>query len=225
MVTARRDFESAEARRVWRETRRAVARDDEVRMSRAIACAQAGSRDALSYLYCRYADSVRGYVRSIVRDEHAAEDITQTVFLKLVTSIRRYQPRAGVPFWSWLLAVARNAARDHLRGEHPVPVPEVREEGPIANTKAIVENKAHSIRDALLELTDRQRAVVALRHLAGLSVPEIATRIGTTEASVHGLHHRGRQTLQRALTARGAAPAVRGHAARRGERPPSTYGG
>src|ERR1700688_2906929 len=52
-------------------------------VSRAIKRAQAGDRQALGFLYAHYADNVYGYVRSIVRDHHEAEDVTQHVFAKL----------------------------------------------------------------------------------------------------------------------------------------------
>ena len=45
-----------------------------------------------------------------------------------------------------------------------------------------------------------------LRHIAGLSPSEIAERLGKSEGSIHGLHHRGRGALQAALRELDAAP-------------------
>lgn len=53
-----------------------------------------------------------------------------------------------------------------------------------------------------------QREVLVLRHFAGLSPAEIATRTGRSEGSVRGLHHRGRGALKAKLTSRGVAPAT-----------------
>jgi RNA polymerase sigma-70 factor (ECF subfamily) len=50
---------------------------------------------------------------------------------------------------------------------------------------------------------------VVLRHIMGYKPGEIATRTGRTESSVHGLHHRGRRTLQRELRKLDAAPVTR----------------
>lgn len=47
-----------------------------------------------------------------------------------------------------------------------------------------------------------------LRHLVGLSPAEIAERLGKTEGSIHGLHHRARRRLQGRLSELGAAPAA-----------------
>ncbi len=90
----------------------------------AIARAKEGDRDALRLLYVRYSDNVYGYVRRIVRDEKEAEDLTQHVFLKLITAICKYDDR-GVPFSAWLLRLARNVALDHLRRRRAIPAEEV----------------------------------------------------------------------------------------------------
>ena len=62
-------------------------------MSTAIARVKEGDISALHFLYVRYADDVCGFVQSIVRDSYEAEDITQNVFAKLPTAIRKYEQR------------------------------------------------------------------------------------------------------------------------------------
>src|SRR5215217_4646979 len=90
----------------------------------AVARAKEGDADALRFLYLRYADNVYGYVCSILRDEHEAEDVTQHIFAKLLTALGRYEPRV-VPFSAWILRVAHNTAIDHVRARRPVPLEEV----------------------------------------------------------------------------------------------------
>jgi RNA polymerase sigma-70 factor (ECF subfamily) len=51
--------------------------------------------------------------------------------------------------------------------------------------------------------------VVILRHVVGLTPGEIADRMGRSEGSVHGLHHRGRRALQRELERLDSAPFTR----------------
>jgi RNA polymerase sigma-70 factor, ECF subfamily len=70
-----------------------------------------------------------------------------------------------------------------------------------------------SLTEALATLPAEQREVLVLRHLVGLSPGEIAERMGKTEPSIHGLHHRGRGALQAALAERDCAPIVLGKAA------------
>jgi RNA polymerase sigma-70 factor (ECF subfamily) len=176
------------------------------RVSEAVKKAQRGDREALGFLYARYADNVYGYVRSIVHDPHEAEDVTQQVFAKLIRVIGKYEER-DVPFFAWVLRVARNLAVDHLRRQRLIPVEEVRisEAGGAESARS---QQITDLREALAELPKDQREVLVLRHLLGLSPTEIATRTGRSEGSIHGLHHRGRRALQAELTSRGAAPAT-----------------
>ena len=90
----------------------------------AVERAKQGDEEALRFLYVQYSNNIYGYVRSIVRDDHDAEDVTQHVFAKLMTSIGKYDDR-GVPFFAWLLRLARNVAIDHLRSMRATPVEEV----------------------------------------------------------------------------------------------------
>jgi RNA polymerase sigma-70 factor (ECF subfamily) len=173
-------------------------------VSRAVSRAQEGDREALGFLYARYADNVHGYARSIVRDEHEAEDITQQVFAKLIHVIGKYEQR-DVPFLAWILRVSRNIAVDHLRHQRTIPVEEIRGADDDGHSQTNAE-RISDLREALAKLTYDQREVLVLRHFAGLSPTEIAARTGRTEGSVHGLHHRGRLALIAELASRGAAP-------------------
>jgi RNA polymerase sigma-70 factor (ECF subfamily) len=133
-------------------------------LSRVIARAKHGDSNAIHWLYVNYSDNVYGYARSILRDEHEAEDIRQQVFARLITSISRYEERS-VPFSAWLLRVTHNMA-----------------------------------------IPDIQRDVIVLRHVAGYSPSEIAERLGKSEDSIHGLHHRGRRALKQSLRRLDAVP-------------------
>jgi RNA polymerase sigma-70 factor, ECF subfamily len=174
-------------------------------VSQAIARAKAGDNGAIHFLYVRFADDVFGYVSSIVHDTHQAEDITQNVFAKLPRAIQKYEPRT-VPFAAWILRVSRNAALDHLRSKRQIPVEEVRIDDDAQDDMAF--DRRHALRDALWRLPSEQREVLVLRHLVGLSPGEIAERLGKSEGSIHGLHHRGRSALQLALREMDAAPVV-----------------
>jgi RNA polymerase sigma-70 factor (ECF subfamily) len=175
-------------------------------VAQAVKRAQAGDREALGFLYARYADNVYGYVRSIVHDQHEAEDITQHVFAKLIHVIGKYEER-DVPFFAWILRVSRNVAVDHIRRNRAIPVEEVRAVDEPGFGREETE-RMNDLREALALLPADQREVLVLRHFAGLSPTEIAQHTGRTEGSIHGLHHRGRRALTAELTSRGAAPAT-----------------
>jgi RNA polymerase sigma-70 factor (ECF subfamily) len=69
--------------------------------------------------------------------------------------------------------------------------------------------QTETVRAALAMLPHEQREVVILRHLVGLTPGEIADRMGRTEGSIHGLHHRGRRALQRELARLESTPCTR----------------
>jgi RNA polymerase sigma-70 factor (ECF subfamily) len=171
----------------------------------AVARAKEGDRDALQFLYVRYSNNIYGYVRSIVRDDHEAEDVTQHVFAKLMTTLVKYDDR-GVPFFAWLLRMARNVAIDHLRANRLTPTENVID--PDLSSAADLD-RAETVRAALATLPEEQRQVVVLRHVIGLTPGEIADRMGRSESSIHGLHHRGRRALQRELARLDSTPHTR----------------
>jgi RNA polymerase sigma-70 factor (ECF subfamily) len=176
--------------------RRTALPRDERQLIGAVARAREGDHDALRYLYVRYADNVYGYVASIVRDEHEAEDVTQQVFLKLMSVLDKYEPR-NVPFSSWLLRLAHNAAVDDLRRRRATPVEDMRGADEPADVRGY--EGLSLFREALATLPEDQRTVVVLRHVVGLTPGEIAERLGRSENSIHGLHHRGRRALRTEL--------------------------
>ena len=118
---------------------------------------------------------------------------------------------------------ARRAQRHPRPPPGPVrqiPVEEVRVQRPRSTTsRASIADAA--LKEALAALPEEQRTVLVMRHIAGLSPEEIAERLGKTESSIHGLHHRGRAALQGVPDrARSRAGHGRGLASRRRPRSP-----
>jgi len=167
--------------------------------------AKLGDDDAIRFLYLRYADNVYGFVCSIVRDEHEAEDVTQQIFAKLLVALPKYEPRV-VPFSAWILRVAHNAAIDHVRARRTVPFAEVHSDD--TEDFDVSWERGNDLREALDTLPPEQRDVIVLRFICGLSPGEIAQRIGRSADAVHGLQHRGRRTLRAELTRLESAPAA-----------------
>src|SRR5437763_680410 len=126
----------------------------------AVARAKEGDREALRFLYITYSQNVYGYVRTIVRDEHEAEDVTQNVFAKLSTAIIKYDDRGLSSFFAWLIRLARNASIDYMRANKLTPVEEVLD--PEAASGADPD-RSEAVRTALAALPQEQREVVVLR--------------------------------------------------------------
>lgn len=178
---------------------------DRRRLRRAIARARAGDGDALCHLYERYADNVFSYVRTILRDDHEAEDVTQHVFTKLLTRIGSYEERS-VPFTAWLLRIARNCAIDHMRSQRTIYCDEVPTAPEEAVSDELAADQRDAIEDALGSLPASQRRVVVLRHVIGFSPREIAEQMGKSEGAIHTLHHRARRAMRTELIRRNTVP-------------------
>jgi RNA polymerase sigma-70 factor (ECF subfamily) len=165
-------------------------------VQQAVARAKEGDPHAFHFLYVRFADEVSECVRSIVPDADAADDISRSIFGRLLTELHQYQPRE-MPFNAWILRVARNAALADVDGYGEVPAPQIAVEDRSAETDL---ERQRPLREALRRLPGAQSRVLLLRHIAGLSPNEIAERLGTTEASVQRLYHRGQQSLRAAVS-------------------------
>lgn len=171
----------------------------------AVARAKEGDVEALRFMYMRYANNVYGHVRSIVRDDYEAEEVTQHVFAQLVTHLDTYDER-GVPFFAWLARLARNVAIDHQGANRSTPVETVTRPDLRCDTDL---DRAPSVKQALCALPSEQREVVVLRHVVGLSPSEIAKRMDRTESPARGLHHRGRRAPGQEVTRYGSDPVTR----------------
>ncbi len=197
-------------------------------VAQAVVRAKQGDQDAIRFLYLRYADNVYGYVASIVRDEHEAEDVTQQVFAKLMTSHRQVRA-ARRPVLR--LDPARWPQRRHRphAQRRAVPASEV-----LAPTSASTdEGTTRGIARATCAtrsptLPEEQRDVIVLRHVVGLTPRRRSPAAwASTEPSIHGLHHRGRvRPADRAARTRWAAPrrSPRGGGVTPAERSPDTRG-
>lgn len=183
------------------------ARHHEDLLSReAVRLAKRGDRDALRYLYVTYAADVNRRIQGIVHDDHAAEDLTHDIFTKLFTVITKYEQREA-PFSAWILRVAQNAALDHLKRRRQVPFAQMQLSD--CGRDQLGRDRRRCLKAALAGLTDEQREVLVLHHVAGLLLREIADRMGKSEGAVTQLHYRGRAALRASLTELDSAPRTR----------------
>lgn len=189
------------------EHTRSIVEDDAERRRTGVAVQQVldGNSEGLTYLYSRYSGPVYSYVCSIVRDRDDAADVTQQVFLKLMTAFPQYDVRRA-RFAAWILRVARNAAIDWLRESRNVV--DASEALELAQEDAPTRGDREILRHALADLTDNQRKVLFLCEHVGLPAGEVARRLGKREAAVHTMHHRARVAARRKLLEMDVKPAT-----------------
>jgi RNA polymerase sigma-70 factor, ECF subfamily len=147
---------------------------------------------AFEDLYRASRDDLYAYVAGLLRDRHAAEDVTALAFERAYHRRRRFDPERGSPR-AWLFGIARNAALDELRRRRRLaeltrePIDEG-VAGPEAGAEIAVRRAA--LRDAIAKLSARERELVALKFFAGLSNAEIAEVIGVSESNAGTRLHR-----------------------------------
>jgi RNA polymerase sigma-70 factor (ECF subfamily) len=176
---------------------------------------QAGDREVFAELYMRYFDRVYSYLRLALDDEHAAEDTTQQVFMKVMEALPRYERRTQ-PFRAWLFTIVRNHAIRYLekRGRmevvDPVELTERREDRTeLEPPEALGALGWISDREILMlieRLPVAQRQVLMLRYMMDLTTTDIAAVLGRSNEDVRALQSRALRFLQKRLTALGRTP-------------------
>ncbi len=156
---------------------------------------------AFDVLYRLYITRMYLYIRSCVKSDEDASDLTQQVFLQALRALPGYQFH-GVAFAAWLFRIARHLVINAQTRRHDAlcwdTLPEVLhptvEHGPEA---AILQQETHDRLNVLLaDLDPYKRHLLALRFAGGLSSTEIATVVGKSSASVKKQLTRTLQTLK-----------------------------
>jgi RNA polymerase sigma factor (sigma-70 family) len=159
-----------------------------------------GSFDAL------YRDSARdlyAYVRTLLGDDAAAEDVTALAFERAYRRRASFDARRGSQR-GWLFGIARNAALDELRRRRrSLPLvgelPDERAAAPDEEAELAV--RRTTVRAALAGLAPRDRELLALKFHGGLSNAELAAVLGTSESNAGTRLHRAVTKLREACNA------------------------
>ncbi len=147
--------------------------------------AQRGDLTAQSELVRRYTVRISGFVRSIISQPSAVEDVAQTVFIKMVRRLALL--RDAVTFESWLFALARNTALDFIRRRNCRPVT-ISDEGDFRTTPDTNNGQAfteimEALEHALVRLSPKDRNLVT--HIVqGNSYQFAAAREGLSVGAV-----------------------------------------
>lgn len=165
-----------------------------------------GTQHAFDVLVARHGARVRTYLGHLVSDPALAEDLTQDVFVKLLT--HTHAPMPGGPV-VWLLHVARNLGLDHMRHRR------VRERwlagvrdgvtrwfrrAPERPEEALAQDELNrALTHELAQLPEVQRSVFVLREVEGLSYEAIGEVLDCSPKTVSTRLHRARVALRAAL--------------------------
>jgi len=167
----------------------------------------AGDRVAAAALVGRLAPRVLALARRLLADQAEAEDVTQEAMMRLWRIAPDWQP-GGAQVATWLHRVAVNLATDRLRrrgrGMALDQIPEPESPAPGMVETMMQADRMAALEAALAALPDRQRAAVVLRHIEGMTNPEIAARLDVGVEAVESLTARGKRRLAQLLAGRQA---------------------
>lgn len=152
-------------------------------------------------LYRATASDVFAYAMTLVRDRAAAEDVTAQTFERAYRRQSSFDAKRGTQR-AWLFGIARNAALDELRRrKRSVTLThDVEDDAPLPSEERDPLQRA-AVRAALAGLDPRDRELVLLKFVAGLSNAEIAEVIGASPTNAGTRLHRVVTKLREACNA------------------------
>jgi RNA polymerase sigma-70 factor, ECF subfamily len=142
-------------------------------------------------IFKRYRDPVHRYCHRRLGNREAAEDATQTTFMRAFANLKSCKDRDG--FRSWLFTIAHNVVVDAWRSSKPATsldwAEHVEDRAASPEDQAIASTEHLYITALLGKLAGLQREVVELR-LQGLTDKEIAGILGKSHGAIRAAQHR-----------------------------------
>ena len=162
----------------------------------------AGDDEGLIQLVREYKDSLTRFLCAYVRDEQTAEELTEEVFFRLAVKKPRYDGKSV--FRTWLFAIGRNLAYDHLRGQkkaREIPFTDLDILPTLDTPDRACERKMaqEKLYEALERMPLIQREALHLCYFSGLSGDGIARVMGKTRRQVENLLYQARKRLKNEL--------------------------
>jgi RNA polymerase sigma-70 factor (ECF subfamily) len=169
----------------------------------------AGEAAAFDILFQRYHARVRAVCLRYVGDEALAEDLVQETFYNVIRALDRVD--ASFNFGAWVHRIAVNICQDELRrrnrraahldqagGDPETAMLKVADGDRSGHPEDALEMSSlrQLVWDVAKKLPERQRMVLTLRELQGLSYASIARFMGITDAAVETLLHRARKRFK-----------------------------
>ncbi len=159
------------------------------------------SAAAFAALYERHHRDLYRYCRSILRDDHDAQDALQSTMTRAFAALR--DERRDFELRPWLFRIAHNEAVTVLRRRRAAePLDEQAAAAGAVDEQVALGGEVEALRSDLGALPERQRAALVLRELSGLSHVEIAEALDATPQLVKQLIFQARTALMQAREGR-----------------------
>jgi RNA polymerase sigma-70 factor, ECF subfamily len=178
-----------------------------------------GERELFSVLVDRYKRGIASFISAGVRSPSDVADLSQETFLRAYAHLDTFNPTLG-KFSTWIYQIARNVVRTHLgKSQRRVQTQELPEDQTLENALPDLSRDAdpaggllrdeaeRELREALDELPERTRTVLALRYYNNMEYHTIASTLGLSLGNVKTLIHRGKIALAQKMREREARAA------------------
>src|ERR1700759_182080 len=163
-----------------------------------VALLRAGDEEAISRLVEQWSPTMFRLARSFVDSAQSAEDVVQEAWLGMLSGLARFEGRSLLRTWTFTILVNRARTRG-ARGARTQPRFCVATH--ITPARAVLSREILLQLDlALSALPARQRQVVTMREITGMSAEEVCAALGISTANQRVLLHRARGALRAALT-------------------------
>ncbi len=169
-----------------------------------VAVCAMGEGAALGALFDRYHGAVRGFLARLSgTDDRDLDDLVQVTFETVPRAARRFDRRSSVKVW--LLGVASNVARHHVRSEvrrkraAQAAAQEKGDEVLDGAAQVLSRERAARLRDAIADLPPRLREVFVLVYLEGLPGRDVARLLRAREGTIWKRLHQARALLRDSL--------------------------
>ncbi|MCC6230122.1 MAG: sigma-70 family RNA polymerase sigma factor [Phycisphaerales bacterium] len=184
------------------------------RLADLLACASAGDNDAWRSIIDLYARRVFALAKSRCGDAVLAEEITQSVFATVASTLGTGGYSEQGKFEPWLFRITMNRVRDEARRAKRAGVSLESNVAPIlaapTPSRGLGPDILGKLRQGLGELSDADREVIELRHHAGLSFKEMTEILNEPLGTLLARHHRALKKLRNFLDAAGITSPI-GH--------------
>lgn len=145
-------------------------------------------------IWNEFSELLRAFILKRVRNEEAAADILQDVFIKIHSNAASL--RHTEKLRAWIYQITRNAIADHYRRQTPMQELSDEMAAPETNeTEALVE-LAKCVQPFLNKVPEPYREALILSELQGLTQKEVAQKQGTSLSGAKSRVQRGRAKLK-----------------------------
>lgn len=156
-----------------------------------------GNTQAFALLVARYERSVRAAAVNIVKSTHAADDISQDVFLRAFQQMPTL--RNPQVFGPWLMKIARRYAIDSLKKQQSLKYSDSLDQMAAHKRNGQLDEKHQHLLEAVTQLPKSERQVVMLRYFGPHSVRDVAGILDRSVGTVTKQLSRAHKHLERRL--------------------------